>query len=85
MKFLISERQAPYDPETGKAVASRFGAGRFVLGSIIEAGGQLRVSASLYDADGRIGRALLRHSSARGDADINAGSFDQAFYFFHLI
>ena len=54
MKFLASERQAPYDPESGEAVAKRFGAGRFVLGSIVEAGGRVRVSASLYDADGRL-------------------------------
>jgi tetratricopeptide (TPR) repeat protein len=54
MKFLTGERDGPLDPEAGEAVASRFGAGRFVLGSIVEAGGRLQVNASLYAADGRI-------------------------------
>ncbi|NIN73063.1 MAG: hypothetical protein GTO46_14270 [Gemmatimonadetes bacterium] len=54
MKFIAGERDDPLGPETGKAVASRFGAGRFVLGTIVEAGGRLQVNASLYTADGRI-------------------------------
>jgi DNA-binding SARP family transcriptional activator/TolB-like protein len=41
------------DPERGRAVAARFGAGHVVLGSISEAGGRLRISASLYERDGR--------------------------------
>jgi len=53
MKFLAGARDA-LDPETGEAVANQFGAGRFVLGSIVEAGGRLQVNASLYSADGRI-------------------------------
>jgi len=53
MKFLSGSRDVP-DPETGEAVANQFGAGRFVLGSIVEAGGRLQVNASLYSADGRI-------------------------------
>ncbi len=54
MKFLAGERDAPLDPEAGEAVANQFGAGRFVLGSIVEAGGRLQVNASLYAADGRL-------------------------------
>jgi DNA-binding SARP family transcriptional activator/TolB-like protein len=38
------------NPDDARAVARRFGAGRFVLGSIVEAGAQLRVTASVYDA-----------------------------------
>jgi DNA-binding SARP family transcriptional activator/TolB-like protein len=41
------------DPERGRALAARFGAGHVVLGSISEAGGRLRISASLYESEGR--------------------------------
>jgi len=53
MKFLENARDA-LDPETGETVANQFGAGRFVLGSIVEAGGRLQVNASLYSADGQV-------------------------------
>jgi DNA-binding SARP family transcriptional activator/TolB-like protein len=43
------------DPARGRAIAARFGAGHVVLGSISEAGGRLRISASLYESDGRAG------------------------------
>ena len=35
----------------GRALAERFGAGRYLAGTIVEAGGRLRGSATLYDAD----------------------------------
>ena len=35
----------------GRALAERFGAGRYLAGTIVEAGGRLRASATLYDAD----------------------------------
>lgn len=54
MKYLAGARHEPLDPEKGEAVAGRFGAGRYVLGSIVEAGGRLQVNASLYAADGRV-------------------------------
>lgn len=41
-------------PQDGRAVARRFGAGLFVLGSIVAAAGRLEVNASLYDAEGKI-------------------------------
>jgi DNA-binding SARP family transcriptional activator/TolB-like protein len=41
------------EPDRRRAVGSRFGAGHVVLGSISEAGGRLRISASLYESDGR--------------------------------
>jgi DNA-binding SARP family transcriptional activator len=34
----------------GRALAERFGAGRYLAGTIVEAGGRLRASATLYDA-----------------------------------
>jgi DNA-binding SARP family transcriptional activator/predicted negative regulator of RcsB-dependent stress response len=40
------------DPEHGAEIARYFGAGRFILGSVIEAGGSFRVSGTLYDLRG---------------------------------
>ena len=42
-----------FDPAQACAIAERFGAGSFVLGSVIEAGGRLRICATLYDATTR--------------------------------
>lgn len=36
-------------PAFGARVAANFGAGRFVLGNVVEAGGRLRITATLYD------------------------------------
>jgi len=46
-------------PEQGRDLARQFGAGLFVLGDVVEAGGQLQLSASLYET-GRSGDALAR-------------------------
>ncbi len=37
------------DPERGRAIARRFGAGLLVLGDVVAAGERLRISAALYD------------------------------------
>lgn len=37
------------DPHLGAAAAEQFGAGMFVLGTIVQAGQQLRITATLYD------------------------------------
>jgi len=42
-----------FDPAQACGIAERFGAGSFVLGSVIEAGGRLRICATLYDATTR--------------------------------
>lgn len=42
-----------FDPAQACTIAERFGAGSFVLGSVIEAGGRLRICATLYDATTR--------------------------------
>ena len=39
------------DLARARALAARFGAGRFVVGDLVEAGGTLRISASLYAGD----------------------------------
>ena len=42
-------RARALDPTTASVVARHFGAGLFVLGTVVEAGGRLRLTASLYD------------------------------------
>jgi tetratricopeptide (TPR) repeat protein len=60
------------DPERGRLVAEHFGAGRFVLGSIVEAGGRMQVSATVYDAGGKA------QSSVAATAESEAGVFEVA-------
>jgi DNA-binding SARP family transcriptional activator len=54
LSFVRERRLDPADPETGRRAAERFGAGRFVLGSIVESGRRIHVQATLYRADGSI-------------------------------
>jgi len=54
--------------ERGRRVAEHFGADRFVLGSIVEAGQRLAVSATIYDVE-RGSRGSVNASTA-GAADI---------------
>jgi tetratricopeptide (TPR) repeat protein len=42
------------DPADGREIARHFGSGRFILGSILQAGPEVRISASLYNATGEI-------------------------------
>jgi tetratricopeptide (TPR) repeat protein len=60
------------DPGRGRALAARFGAGLYVLGSITAAGGQLQVSASLYRGNGELQTTV--HATAVDEA----GVFDLA-------
>ncbi len=59
------EEGAP-DPEKASSIARRYGAGLFVLGNILEVGGQLNVDATLYDAVE--GLRVESRASARGEA-----------------
>ncbi|MGD2215302.1 MAG: BTAD domain-containing putative transcriptional regulator [Gemmatimonadales bacterium] len=45
----VEREYAELDPQQGEEIARRFGAGLFILGSILEAGGSYRASATLYD------------------------------------
>jgi len=57
----------PADPELGRQVAQRFGAGLFVLGSIVGAEGRLQVFVTLYDVDqGRLVNAEARVGGEAG-------------------
>ena len=53
LSYLESTR-AEVEPARARAVASRFGAGLYVLGNAIESGSRLHASASLYDAEGTL-------------------------------
>lgn len=46
--------EGPRPPADGQAVARRFDATLFLAGSVVEAGGRLRIRAALYDVDGRL-------------------------------
>jgi DNA-binding SARP family transcriptional activator/TolB-like protein len=45
----LTANEPRLDPSQAASVAQRFGARLFVLGDIVEAGGKLRINASLYD------------------------------------
>ena len=58
------------DPEEARQIATRLGATYYVLGSVVGAGGQLEISAALYDA--RPGGTSLARARANGS---DAGLF----------
>jgi DNA-binding SARP family transcriptional activator len=67
LRFLARDEASPLLPDP-RAVAEHFGAGRYLMGSIVEAGGRIETSASLYDADGQV---LARvHANAIGEDNI---------------
>ena len=57
-------------PAGGKSAAGHFGAGHYLLGTVVEAGGKLQATASLYRRDG----AAL--ASARASAGSEAALFE---------
>ena len=58
------------DPARARPIADRLGAGQFVLGTVLEAGGRVQVTASLYDRDGSV------NASATAAASDEAELFD---------
>ena len=55
-------------PAGGRASAEHFGAGHYLLGSVVEAGGKLQATASLYRRDGAV-EANAR-ASVTGESDL---------------
>ncbi len=55
------------DPVAGAQVAREFGADLYVLGNIVEAGGRIQLTATLYD-DGR-GGEQIGHASVEGSVE----------------
>jgi len=68
---LAREAGGPATPDRVRPFAERLGAGMFVLGNVLEAGGQLQLNAALYESRGQA-QAVAR-GSVQGDAD---GIFD---------
>jgi DNA-binding SARP family transcriptional activator len=67
LRFLARDDASPALPEA-RAVAEHFGAGRYLQGSVVEAGGRIEISASLYAVDGKL---LARvHANATGEDQI---------------
>ncbi|MEP7326939.1 MAG: BTAD domain-containing putative transcriptional regulator, partial [Gemmatimonadota bacterium] len=65
LSALAHRDDAGVTPETGRAIGHHFGAGSFLLGSIVAAGGQLEMSASLFKTDGD----AVATAEARGEAE----------------
>ncbi len=67
LRFLVRDAAAPSLPDAC-AVAEHFGARRYLLGSLVEAGGRIEASASLHTTDGRLLASI--HASAGGEGEI---------------
>lgn len=52
MHTMEREGLEPGDTSSGAAAASEFGAGYYVVGNLVEAGGRMQITAALYDASG---------------------------------
>jgi DNA-binding SARP family transcriptional activator/TolB-like protein len=66
LSTISSAERVVLAPATARGVAARLGAGLFVLGDVVEAGGKLRISATMYD--GSVGRPVSQ-AEAEGDAN----------------
>ena len=65
LSALAHRADASVTPETGRAIGHHFGAGSFLLGSIVAAGGRLEMSASLVQTDG----LEVATAEARGEVE----------------
>src|SRR5262249_46889825 len=63
LSFIKREGSWTPDPEHGQQVAAHFGAGLYVLGSVVEISGRLQLEASLYDAQ----KKLVAKASSEGE------------------
>jgi len=66
LSFVNREMHGILSPDEGQQVAQRFGAGLFVMGDIVEAGGRLQINAALYEGDEEIN--VLGESIVEGEA-----------------
>lgn len=64
LAFLARERWESVQPEQARQAAARFGASSFLLGTVVEAAGQLQISASLYDAAGTLRQRVRSQRTA---------------------
>lgn len=71
---LAREGGGAVSPDRAQGLAERLGAGLFVLGNVLEAGGQVQLNATLYEACG--GAQAVARGSVQGDADGIFGMVD---------
>jgi tetratricopeptide (TPR) repeat protein len=71
---LAREVGGAVSPDRAQGVAERLGAGLFVLGNILESGGQVQINATLYESCA--GAQVVARGSAQGDADGIFGMVD---------
>ncbi|MFN2566517.1 MAG: protein kinase [Gemmatimonadaceae bacterium] len=65
---IVSQQNARVlDPARGRLIAERLGAGRFILGSLLEAGGRVQVTASMYDASGTLQSSATATAGDEGE------------------
>jgi len=65
LRFLAREGQGGGEP---REVAEQFGAARYLTGSLLEAGGRLQVTATLYTLDGTVQASVK--AAAAGEAEL---------------
>ena len=61
------EMGAP-DAVRGRAIARRLGAGQYIVGSVVPAGGQLRIQAQLYHQDTAAASSPIAQAAVEGDS-----------------
>lgn len=64
----VGEKNAPEDPEVAAATALQFGAGRVVMGDLVQGGDRVRLTATLYQIE-RTGPRRLAQGQVEGRAD----------------
>ena len=70
LHFLAASEPAPgegVEPEEASRVAAHFGAGRFLLGSLVIVGEQIQATASLYDRRGRVTDSVRATAAAQAE------------------
>jgi len=63
---LAREGRGAVTPDSARDLAIRLGAGLYVLGHVLESGGQIQINAALYASEG--GPAAVARGSVQGDA-----------------
>ena len=68
LRLIQREGWQEQDPASAAAIAEQVGAGRYVLGSIVSAGGRLQATAGLYDRNGE--QELSVQATATGEGEV---------------
>jgi DNA-binding SARP family transcriptional activator/TolB-like protein len=68
LRLIQREGWQEQDPASAATIAGQVGAGRYVLGSIVSAGGRLQATAGLYDGTGE--QELSVQATATGEGEV---------------